>query len=65
MENIIKFVCLFKAEAIRLNQKSEYGSADVSKIDQLEKDANLSKELLLKAREVLKNVTMKTKPQIA
>lgn len=63
MRNIIKFVSLFEAETMRLNQKNEYGSADVSKIYQLEKDARLSKDLLLKARENLKNIinTMKAK----
>lgn len=63
MGNIIKFVCLIEAEAIRLNRKREYGSADVSKIDQLKLDANVFRDLLLEAREVLKNIinTMKAK----
>lgn len=63
MEQIVKFVNLFKAEALRLNQKNEYGSADVNKIYQLEKDANVSKELLLEARGKLKKIinTMKAK----
>lgn len=61
MRNIAKFVALFEAEATRLNQKNEYGSADVSRIYQLEKDAKLSKDYLLKAREKLEKIinTMK------
>lgn len=56
LENIGKFVSLFEMEAVRLNEKIEYGSADVSRIYELEKNANVSKEYLLKTRETLKKI---------
>lgn len=61
MSKLAKFVALFEMEAIRLNRKNEYGSADVSKIYQLEMDADLSKDSLLKTREHLKNIINRMK----
>lgn len=65
LENIGKFVDLFQSEAIRLNEKIVYVSADVSRIYQLEKDVNVSKEILLKTRENLKKLINKMKASVA
>ncbi len=61
--NIVEFATLFEVEAIRLNRKIDYGSADAARIDPLEKDASLSKELMLRIRETLRVIinTMKAK----
>lgn len=61
MRNIAKFVSLFEMEAISLIQKIDYGSGDESRIYQLEKKANVSKEYLLKAREDIKKIINKMK----
>lgn len=61
MKNIIKFARLFECEAIRLSEKQAYGKADVTKIYQLESDAKLSKNLLLKTREDLNSIINRMK----